>query len=94
MPPWEKYQQAAPAAEPWKRYAAPQAFAAELRAAGSDGIVYPSLRNPGGTCLAAFWPDVVSVARQADHYRYHWNGTRIDYVHRITGTRAVYDLTA
>lgn len=76
------------------RYAAPQALARDLRAAGSDGIVYPSVRHRTGECIAAFWPDVVSVAQQADHYRYHWNGRQIDFVHRITGTRAVYDLTA
>lgn len=75
------------------RYATPQALGQRLRAQGSNGIVYPSQRNPGGECIAAFWPDVVSLARQADHYRYHWNGTRIDYVHRITGTREVFDLT-
>jgi len=74
-------------------YSAPQAFAGRLRADGSNGIVYPSLRNPGSECFAAFWPNVVSVARQADHYRYHWNGARIDYVHRITGAREVFDLT-
>ena len=74
-------------------YPTSQALARRLRATGANGIVYPSVRNSGGACIAAFWPDVVSVAQQADHYRYHWNSARIDYVHRTTGGRAVYDLT-
>lgn len=74
-------------------YPPAQALAAGLRDEGANGIVYPSLRHPEGTNIAAFWPDVVSVARQADHYRYHWNGSEIDFVRRITGDRAIYDLT-
>ena len=73
-------------------YGPPQALARRLRAEGSDGIVYPSVRHESGTCVAAFWPDVVTPPRQADHYSYHWNGTRIDYVRRITGTRAIFEL--
>lgn len=37
-----------------------QAFAADLCAAGSRGIVYPSRCHAGGECKAAFWPDVVT----------------------------------
>ncbi|MBL3566706.1 RES family NAD+ phosphorylase [Rhodovulum sulfidophilum] len=74
-------------------YAAPQALAAELRAQDANGIVYPSVRNPEGACIGAFWPDVVEPPRQADHYRYHWDGRQIDYVRRISGDRAIFDLT-
>ena len=42
-------------------YAKPQAFARALRLSNSNGIVYPSVRHPGGECIAAFWPDVVSI---------------------------------
>ncbi|WP_241560128.1 RES family NAD+ phosphorylase [Solirhodobacter olei] len=75
------------------RYAPAQGFAAELRSEGADGIVYPSVRHPEGTCIAAFWPNVVSVATQADHYRYHWNGHAIDFVRRTTGDRAIFEFT-
>ena len=34
-----------------------QALAAGLRAAGSDGIAYPSCRQPGGECVALFFRD-------------------------------------
>ncbi|RMF34516.1 MAG: RES domain-containing protein [Alphaproteobacteria bacterium] len=74
------------------RYGPAQDFARTARAEGADGIVYPSLRRPGGECIAAFWPDVVSPARQGEHYRYHWDGARIDYARQITGERGIYRL--
>ncbi|MEZ4267563.1 MAG: RES family NAD+ phosphorylase [Myxococcota bacterium] len=42
-------------------YVASKAFAHALREAGSDGVVYRSVRRPGGECVAAFWPDVVEI---------------------------------
>ena len=74
-------------------YPTSQALARTLRDAGADGVVYPSVRNPGGACIGAFWPDVVTLPRQADHYRYHWNGESVDFVRRISGDRAIFDLT-
>ena len=61
-------------------YVASQRFAVELREAGSNGIVYDSVRAPGGTCLAAFHPDTVRPVRQGPHLQYHWNGERITHV--------------
>lgn len=69
-------------------YAASRQFGAARRAAGSDGITWPSLRYPGGHCLAAFWPDVVSIPVQGAHFAYHWNGREVDYV-RDLGTGVV-----
>lgn len=51
-------------------------FAAGLRDDGSDGIVYPSVRDAGGSCIAAFWPDVVGVPMQERHLQYEWDGKR------------------
>jgi hypothetical protein len=59
-------------------YTASQAFARDEKAAGSDGILYPSVRNPGGTCFATFYPDVLSLPIQGRHLTYHWDGTIID----------------
>lgn len=73
-------------------YAASQSFARAQRAGGADGIVYPSVRAAGGQCIAAFWPDVVGLPVQADHYTYHWNGDTIDYVRRVTGDGKVFAL--
>ncbi len=61
-------------------YAASHALARRLRAEGSNGLVYPSVRDPGGEAIAAFWPDVVGVPRQGRHLGYHFDGARIDLV--------------
>ncbi|MCC5968907.1 MAG: RES family NAD+ phosphorylase [Pararhodobacter sp.] len=73
-------------------YAASQAFARGVKAAGSDGIVYPSVRNPGGTCFAAFYPDVMSPPVQGRHISYHWDGARIDMIKDLDRA-AVYSIT-
>ena len=41
-------------------YVASQALAAQLLEAGSAGIVYPSVRRAGGTCIACFRPVLVT----------------------------------
>jgi len=45
-------------------YAEPQALAATLLKAGSSGIVYPSVRLEGGTCVVCFRPALVSSVRR------------------------------
>ena len=70
-------------------YAASQALAAGLRGSGADGVVYPSVRNPGGECAGLFHPDLASRPVQARHLDYHWNGTRVDFC-RDAGTREVF----
>lgn len=61
-------------------YSQPQAFARQVIGDGHDGIVYPSVRHAGGTCFAAFYPDVIPLPVQARHLSYHWDGTRIDMI--------------
>lgn len=77
-------------------YAPSQAFARQSRDGGADGIVYPSVRNPGGECIAAFWPDVVARPVQGRHFRYHWDGARINMVHelRLDGKGPIFRLEA
>ena len=65
-------------------YAASQALASRLREAGSNGIVYDSVRHAGGTCVAAFYPDIVDPCVQAGHYLYRWDGTRISAVLEVS----------
>jgi hypothetical protein len=65
------------------------ALGAALRAAGSEGIVYPSVRCPGGACVALMYPDLASNPVQGRHLDYHWNGEHTDLV-RDAGTGAVY----
>lgn len=64
-------------------YGPSQAFGAERRAAGSSGITWPSVRYPGGGCIASFWPDVVPIPAQGAHFAYHWNGSAVDYVKKL-----------
>jgi hypothetical protein len=70
-------------------YAASQPFGAALRAARTDGIVYPSVRHPGGECAALFYPDLASLPTQGRHLDYHWDGTRVD-LYRDAGARTVF----
>ncbi len=70
-------------------YAFSQSLAANLRAAGSDGIAYPSQRHPGGQCVALFYPDLASNLVQGRHLDYHWNGERVDF-YREVGRGDVY----
>lgn len=61
-------------------YTASQAEARGLRAAGSDGLTWQSVRMPGGRCIGIFWPDAITIPIQGRHYSYHWNGARVDFV--------------
>ena len=60
-----------------ENYERPQTFAKALRENGSNGLVYPSVRHPKGQCIAAFWPDVVSIPVQERHIELKWDGTRL-----------------
>ena len=69
--------------DPAVAYAAGQALARRLRAeAASNGIVYPSVRHAGGTCLVAFRPDLVQNLRQGGIWRLEWQGTPMPSVTR------------
>ena len=56
-------------------YPAGQALANDLLAVGSRGLIYPSLRNPGGTCLVAFQEIVVQDVRPGAKWKLSWNGS-------------------
>ena len=70
-------------------YGAAQHFATSLRGSGSDGIVYPSVRQAGGECVALFYPDCASKPVQGRHLDYHWDGKRVDLV-RDAGSGTVF----
>ncbi|WP_114240950.1 RES family NAD+ phosphorylase [Dyella sp. C9] len=61
-------------------YAAGIALARRLRADGSDGLVYDSVRHRGGECVAVFYPDRVGPCTQAQHLMYRWDGKCIAQV--------------
>jgi hypothetical protein len=62
-----------------------QILAEALRAAGSDGIVWPSCRQRGGECAGLFYPDMASSPVQGRHLDYHWNGARVDFTRDAAG---------
>lgn len=55
-------------------YVASQALAERLLADGSLGVVYPSVRHAGGTCVACFRPALVANVRRDRTYRFTWDG--------------------
>jgi RES domain len=57
-------------------YPAGQALARRLRTElSSNGMIYPSARHAGGTCLVAFRPDLVLNLRQGGVWRLEWQGS-------------------
>ena len=66
-----------------------QALASSLRASGSEGLVYPSQRDPGGLCVGLFYPDRAADLIQGRHLDYHWEGGRVD-LYRDAGSGEVY----
>ena len=55
-------------------YVTSQELAQELLEAGALGLVYPSVRHSGGTCLACFRPALVGYVRKAARFRFTWAG--------------------
>jgi RES domain-containing protein len=55
-------------------YVESQQLAERLLGSGSTGIIYPSVRHPGGTCLACFRPALVGNVRKGAAYRLTWQG--------------------
>lgn len=56
-------------------YPAGNAVAAQARAEGHNGVIYPSVRHSGGTCIAALWPNVVQSVAQGAMVRLTWSGS-------------------
>jgi hypothetical protein len=68
-------------------YRPAQKLGARLRAANSNGIAYDSVRDPGGECVAIFWPDRVGPCTQGAHYAFVWNGAKITDVLKLQAVR-------
>lgn len=72
-------------------YTHSQAFAAEIRRSGANGIVYRSIRHPGGECAAVFRPRLLGNCRQERHLCYVWDGTLITSVYEKSGFTPIGD---
>jgi RES domain-containing protein len=55
-------------------YVASQALAERLLASGSMGVIYPSVRRRGGTCVGIFRPALVTHLRKGRTWRFRWKG--------------------
>ena len=64
-------------------YAYAQGIGRTLRAEGVQGILYPSVRHPGGECLAAFRTTLLKNCLHAAYLEYNWNGQDIDAVFEV-----------
>ena len=64
-------------------YVASQKLARSLKLAGSNGVVFDSVRHSGGQCLAVYRPRLIQNCRQGTHLRYVWDGERISQVYAL-----------
>jgi hypothetical protein len=64
-------------------YTESQILGGALRAGGSSGVVYESVRPDGGRCVGVFKPRALTHCRERKHLRYIWDGTRITDVLEI-----------
>lgn len=55
-------------------YVESQALAETLLEADALGVIYPSVRHAGGTCVACFRPALVTNVRRGKTYRFTWDG--------------------
>jgi hypothetical protein len=77
---------AVPENEPYRHavsYKASQALGRELLEAGSNGIVYRSVRYPEGECICCFRPRLVDNVRPDAHFEYRWEGSRTPKVRKL-----------
>lgn len=64
-------------------YLPSQRLARELLAQQSNGIVYPSVRQKGGTCLACFRPALVYQPRRAERYEIRLHASDDGYAREV-----------
>jgi hypothetical protein len=69
--------------DPSVGYPAGDALADAARAMGLNGIIYPSVRHAGGTCIAALWPHAVQSVAPGCVYRMTWSGQPEPRVERL-----------
>ncbi|MGA8534922.1 MAG: RES family NAD+ phosphorylase [Candidatus Tumulicola sp.] len=58
-------------------YSRSQPLGVRLHTSGSAGVVYRSVRDPGGECVAVFRPSIVARCRPVKPLFAHWDGSQI-----------------
>lgn len=66
-------------------YSLSQQFGRKALDANGWGIVYRSVRDPGGECIGALRPPAISLPVQSSHLCYVWDGRKIAYHYVKTG---------
>ncbi len=61
-------------------YPVGNALAKRVRAEGVNGIIYPSVRHEGGTCIVALRPAAVQSVSQGAVYRMAWRGNPVPVI--------------
>jgi hypothetical protein len=64
-------------------YVESQRLGAMLLQDGTPGVIYRSVRHPGGECLACFRPRLVQRVRVGGHFEYRWSGGPEPSISRI-----------
>lgn len=62
-------------------YSAARALGRQLREGGSNGVVFRSVRRPGGQCVGLFKPRGARDCLHAAHLLYAWDGERFGDVY-------------
>jgi RES domain-containing protein len=70
--------------DPATGYPAGNALAQAALARGINGIIYPSVRHPGGTCFAVLWPHAVQSVAQGSVFRLTWSGAAKPAIEQIS----------
>jgi hypothetical protein len=70
-------------------YSAGRRLGTALRAAGSAGIRYWSVRHAGGQCAAVLRPRALGRARAGAHIALHWDGQRITHWYEKKAPKAL-----
>jgi len=71
-------------------YRISRAYGAVLHAARADGLMWPSVRRRGGTCIGVFKPRLIRNARSAYYLGYRWDGASVYDVFRMESLTATY----
>lgn len=65
-------------------YGESQSIAREIRYENEYGLIYSSVREEGGECLAALRPPIMMPANESTYLRYHWDGKKISHVEKVS----------
>ncbi len=59
-----------------------QQYGQNLKNSNAWGLVYRSVRNSGGECVAVLRPPAITIPRQGPHLSYVWDGSKITDIYK------------